>query len=170
MPIERSAILVSAVFLAVAATLAVLPRAEADEMSSEKDLARQAIEMWAGDATIDTSIFAAGYQNHQEPKAAGGRETIDLESWASLVASTHTTFPDLKVEILAQIGEEDRIATYWRFAGTQTGAYLDHPATGRAAEWTGVQIDRIAGGRIAESWVTWDFYSLLRDLGLDMPQ
>ena len=169
MSIERSARMVNAVLLTVAATLAVLAGAEADEMSNEKELSRQAVEMWAGDATIDTSIFSSGYQNHQEPKAAGGRETIDLESWASLVASNHVTFPDLKVEILAQIGEGDRIATYWRFAGTQTGAYLDHPATGRVAEWTGVQIDRVADGKIAESWVVWDFYSLLRDLGLEVP-
>ena len=139
-------------------------------MSGEKDLARQAVEMWAAHAPIDTSVFAPDYLNHQEPKAAGGRGTVDLESWTALVRSNHSALPDLTVEILAQIVEEGRVATYWRFSGTQTGVYLGHPATGRATTWTGVQIDRVAKGKIAESWVVWDFYSQFRELGLDSPR
>jgi hypothetical protein len=31
--------------------------------------------------------------------------------------------------------------------------------------WTGVQIDRIADGKIVESWVDWDKYRLFETLG-----
>ena len=47
-----------------------------------------------------------------------------------------------------------------------TGGYLGHPATGRTVTWTGVQVDRIAGGRIAESRVDWDMYRQFKGLGL----
>ncbi len=65
-------------------------------------------------------------------------------------------FPDTRVDILLQLAEGDLVATHWRFSGTQTGAYESHPQSGMQASWTGVQIDRIEGGKIVESWVSWD--------------
>lgn len=39
------------------------------------------------------------------------------------------------------------------------------PATGRRASWTGIVIDRVANGKIAESWVNWDMFGMFQRLG-----
>ena len=39
------------------------------------------------------------------------------------------------------------------------------PATGKQATVTGITIDRIADGRIAESWDNWDTLGLMQQLG-----
>ncbi|MEM8843156.1 MAG: ester cyclase [Pseudomonadota bacterium] len=153
-----------AILLILLVLAPVAARAETAAFTMQKDLSKQAVGMWAADAPMDLSIFDPGYQNHQAPLATGGSGTIDLETWARIVRDNHAAFPDLRVEILMQIAEDDRVATYWRFSGTQRGAYLGQPATDRRAAWTGVQIDRFMGGKIAESWVVWDFYSLLQEL------
>nr|WP_255732074.1 ester cyclase [Ruegeria sp. Ofav3-42] len=141
--------------------------AQENDVSAAKNLSRQALEMWAAESTIDEAIFAEGYQNHQAPLASGGTGSVDLTTWAGIVEDNHKAFPDLKVEILEQTAEGDRVSTHWRFYGTQNGPYLGLPATGRSVDWTGVQIDRIANGQIAESWVVWDFFTQRKQLGLE---
>jgi predicted ester cyclase len=42
--------------------------------------------------------------------------------------------------------------------------------TGKRATWTGIAIDRIAGGKIAESWVNWDMLGMLQQLGASKPR
>ncbi|CUK12576.1 putative ester cyclase [Ruegeria denitrificans] len=138
--------------------------AQQNDNSATKNLSRQAVEMWAADSTIDQSIFADGYQNHQAPLATGGTGSVDLATWVDIVEGNHKAFPDLKVEIFGQIAEGDRVSTHWRFFGTQKGSYLGVPASNRPVNWTGVQIDRIADGKIAESWVVWDYFTLRQEL------
>ena len=140
--------------------------AQQGDNSAAKSLSRQAVEMWAADSKIDEAIFAEGYQNHQAPLATGGTGSVDLATWAGIVADVHKAFPDLKVEIIGQIAEGDRVSTHWRFYGSQSGPYLGLPATGRPVNWTGVQIDRVADGKIAESWVVWDYYTMRQELGV----
>ncbi|MCP4383486.1 MAG: ester cyclase [Hyphomicrobiales bacterium] len=135
-------------------------------LDAEKELSRRALAMWAGGASLDTTIFAPDYVNHQEPAADGGVRAIDLAAWAAIVEANHRAFPDLSVEFLSQVAEGDRVATHWRFSATQTGAYEGLAATGKTISWTGIQIDRFANGRIAESWVVWDKYSQFEALGL----
>ncbi|MTI02622.1 ester cyclase [Roseibium sp. RKSG952] len=154
---------VSLVFSAVGGAMA-----QENDISTAKNLSRQVLEMWAADSTIDESIFADGYQNHQAPLATGGTGSIDLTTWVSIVEENHKAFPDLKVEILGQTAEGDRVSTHWRFYGTQNGTYLGLPATGRSVDWTGIQIDRFANGQIAESWVVWDFFTQRQQLGLEI--
>lgn len=139
-------------------------------LSEKKNIARQSLEMWAGDATVDAAaIFTDGYVNHQEPAASGGIQGIDRATWATIVAANHDAFPDLKVEILSQIAEGDLVATHWCISATQTGPYGGTPPSGRPVSWTGVQIDRFEGDKIAESWVSWDKHTQLVQLGLIPP-
>jgi predicted ester cyclase len=67
---------------------------------------------------------------------------------------------------LLQIAEGDVVATHWEFSATQSGDFRGQAATGKRATWTGVQIDRFGGGKIVESWVSWDKYRFFEQLGL----
>ena len=136
-------------------------------MDVQKSLARRSLELWSSRSQDDPSeIFTADYVNYQEPLAAGGVKSIDLATWKTVVAANHKAFPDLTVEVLMQVGEGDSVATHWRFSATQTGTYEGLAPTGKAVSWTGMQIDRFENGRIRESWVSWDKYTMFEELGL----
>ena len=64
-----------------------------------------------------------------------------------------------------QIAEGDMVATQFVSSGSQKGEIMGVPATGRKASWTGIVIDRIANGKIAETWVNWDKFGMLQQLG-----
>lgn len=133
----------------------------------QKALAVRSLGYWSsGDLSDLNEVFLDSYQNHQEPDVEGGPKTIDLAEWSSIVTGFHASFPKTDVEIFSQLCDQQFVATRWRFVETQTGDYLGLPPTGKTVSWTGIQIDRFKSGKIAESWVNWDMYSLLKQLGL----
>jgi steroid delta-isomerase-like uncharacterized protein len=76
-----------------------------------------------------------------------------------------TAFPDLRLTIEDVIAEGDRVVTRWTATGTQEAELFGIPATGKQATVTGITIGRIADGRIAENWISWDTLGLLQQLG-----
>jgi steroid delta-isomerase-like uncharacterized protein len=74
-------------------------------------------------------------------------------------------FPDLRVTVIDQIGDDDRVATRWRMEGTQTNRLMGIEASHRFMSIEGVRVDRIANGRIVETWNHWDTLDFLRQLG-----
>ena len=89
-----------------------------------------------------------------------GREGIRID-----VAAWRAGFPDLRLVVEDLIAEGDRVAYRYRLYGTHAGPFLAVPATGRAVVVAGFGIDRVADGRLAESWVCFDALDLLRQLG-----
>jgi steroid delta-isomerase-like uncharacterized protein len=71
----------------------------------------------------------------------------------------------VRLTIEDEIAEGDRVVTRWSARGTHEGEFFGIPATGKQATVTGVTIDRIIDGRIAESWTNWDTLGLLQQLG-----
>jgi steroid delta-isomerase-like uncharacterized protein len=74
-------------------------------------------------------------------------------------------FPDLRVTVLDQIADGDRVATRWQLEGTQTNRLMGIEASHRFVSIEGIRIDRIERGRIAETWNQWDVIGMLRQLG-----
>ncbi|MEM7122093.1 MAG: ester cyclase [Pseudomonadota bacterium] len=139
----------------------------AGSMDEEKALSAGSIEMWStGDLDLVDQTFTKDYINHQQPDVDGGVESLTLDEWTKALKGYRQSFPETTVEILMQVGEGDTVATHWRFTGTQTGTYLGLEPTGKTVTWTGTQIDRFEDGKIAESWVNWDMYTMFKQLGL----
>lgn len=137
------------------------------DAETQKALATQSIEIWStGDLSDTESVFTATYQNHQEPDVAGGPKTVDLAEWSATVTAYHASFPKTKIDILLQFGDEQFVTTRWRFSAVQKGEYLGLAPTGKTLSWTGIQIDRFENGKIAETWVNWDMYSMFKQLGI----
>jgi steroid delta-isomerase-like uncharacterized protein len=79
-----------------------------------------------------------------------------------------TDFPDLKLTVDDIIAEGDRVAVRMTWAGTQQDP-LDNwgsPATNRPTVWTATIFYRIECGQLRENWVTMDFLTQLRQLGI----
>ncbi|MDP9370811.1 MAG: ester cyclase, partial [Chloroflexota bacterium] len=80
---------------------------------------------------------------------------IDLaEYWAG--------FPDLRVVVEDLIAEGDRVVSRFVLHGTHLNPFLGLAPTGNAVVVPGVAIDRVSGGRLAESWVNLDLFGLVR--------
>jgi len=134
-------------------------------MSAEnKALARRLLEeaFNAGRLEVTDEIVASDFVGHdpalpEEVRGPGGlRELID---------GYRAAFPDIHITIEDQIADGDRVVTRWSAKGTHQGVLMGMTATGKQATVTGITIDRIAAGRIAESWNNWDTLGLMQQLG-----
>lgn len=61
-------------------------------------------------------------------------------------------FPDGQVVVDDLIAERDRVVAHVTLRGTQVGEFFGMPATGQPISVEGIEVFRIAGGKIAESW------------------
>lgn len=90
----------------------------------------------------------------------GGEGTL-----GTFVRALHTGMPDLNVSVDLQLTEGDRVVSRWTGRGTHTGDLLGLPASGNRASFTGISVDRVAGGQIQEEWQLWEQLSLLQQVG-----
>ena len=73
--------------------------------------------------------------------------------------------PDYQVEIRDLVAEEDKVAARITMTGTNTGDFMDIPATGSRVEFSGMYFVRIEDGKIVEHWGEEDSVRLLTQLG-----
>jgi steroid delta-isomerase-like uncharacterized protein len=93
------------------------------------------------------------------------------EGTKQLVTVYRNAFPDLHFTIDEQIAEGDKVATRWTVQGTHKGELAGIPATGKSSTVTGVTVDRIANGKIAETWGIFDQFGMMQQLGvIPMPE
>jgi len=95
---------------------------------------------------------------------SGGTEQ-GREEFADMIRAYRGGLPDYLCTIDDQIAEGDRVVTRWTVRGTQTAELIGVPATGRRVILTGVAIDRVADGKIVETWLEADIHRMLQDLG-----
>ena len=87
------------------------------------------------------------------------------EWFADLVHLYRRAFPDLRFEIQDQIAENDRVVTCLRMQGTQKGPLMGIGVSGKEVDITGIRVDRLFEGKIAESWFHWDSLGMLVQIG-----
>ena len=134
-------------------------------MSAEnKALARRLLEeaFNAGRLDVAEELVASDFVGHDPSLPEEVRGPAGLKE---LIAGYRTAFPDIHVTIEDQIADGDRVVTRWSAKGTHQGELMGMPATGKQATVTGITIDRIADGRIAESWNNWDTLGMMQQLG-----
>ncbi len=91
-------------------------------------------------------------------------DVLDASGVAAMMDDFLGAFPDLHYEFTHFIAEGDLVVERYAATGTQQGALGQLPASGRTATWTGVNIFRIACGRIAEVWSEVDALGRARQL------
>ncbi len=89
-----------------------------------------------------------------------------IEGFKRLRARYHSASSDIRTTIDDMIAEDDKVVTRWTTRGTHdNGEMLGVPPTGKQIEVTGITVNRISEGKIAEDWTVWDSLDLLRQLG-----
>ena len=133
-------------------------------MSAENEaVVRRAFEEVAmGDmATVD-EIIAPEFVRHD---LAGGPDTAGPEGVKRLIAGLRAAFPDLQTTIEDIFADGEKVVVRFSVRGTHSGPFMGIAPTGREATWRGVNIYRVSGGRIRETWQLADGLGLLRQLG-----
>jgi steroid delta-isomerase-like uncharacterized protein len=127
-----------------------------------KQTARRLYELLnAGQVAETADLVAADYEEHDPlPGQGTGREgALDRFSMLTTALAPHFTIEDL-------VAEGDRVVVRWTNAGTHVGDFAGIPATGKTFEISGVDIYRVADGRLREHWHVIDQFSMLGQLGL----
>ena len=81
-----------------------------------------------------------------------------------------TALPETHVTVEDMIAEEDKVVVRLSMSVTQHGAFLGLPPTGKHVTFTGIDIIRIAGGKLVERWAETDMLGLLQQLGVVPPR
>ena len=87
-----------------------------------------------------------------------------------LVELYRSAFPDIHFEHEDVVDLGDKVAHRWTFTGTHRGEIMGVEPTGRKVTVQGIEINRIADGKIAESWAISDALGMLEQLGVEVPE
>ena len=64
------------------------------------------------------------------------------------------------------LADGDRVIVRHHWTGTNKGPFFGMPPTGKSVKVAGMNIYRLAGGKIAEEWWGEDIYGLMVQLGV----
>jgi len=93
-------------------------------------------------------------------------ETFSLDDFKGGVQEMQDAFTEAHVEFGDQVSNGDKVVTRWIATGTHSGSFKGIPATGKRIRITGISIDRIENGKIAESWEVTDDLSVMMQVGI----
>jgi predicted ester cyclase len=94
-------------------------------------------------------LVAQDFINHSAaPGQNAGREGL----WHTFQDILHAGLSGLKVDVLDQVAEGDRVTTRKRITGLHSAPLLGIPATGREVTIDVIDIVRIGGGQYVEHW------------------
>jgi predicted ester cyclase len=71
---------------------------------------------------------------------------------ADFLAQFRIGFPDLRSHEDALLGDGDLVVIRWTITGTHTGTFFGVAATGRTIQVAGMDILRVADGKLVEHW------------------
>jgi steroid delta-isomerase-like uncharacterized protein len=125
---------------------------------------RYAEAVWnSQDLDVADEIFTADHVYHDSllPDLPQGPEGVRQRRSIYLAA-----MPDAKVTLKRILTDGQHVAADWTYAGTNSGAIMGMPPTGKSASIGGSHFFRFEGERIAETWTYPDNLGLLQQLGL----
>ncbi|HEV2109492.1 MAG TPA: ester cyclase [Thermomicrobiales bacterium] len=112
-----------------------------------------------GDTRLIPELVAADHVRHAPDGDLYGPEGVRIN-----LAEWRTGLPDLRVVIEDLFAGGDRVVSRFVLHGTYDGPFLGVPTTRQEVALVGIGIDRVAGDRLAESWIYLDVLGLLRHL------
>src|SRR5438270_13662004 len=97
---------------------------------------------------------------HGQPPIEG------LEAYRQFGSLYFSAFPDLQINPEDLTAEEDKVTMRYGWRGTHKGELMGIPPTGKQVTTWGISILRVANGKIAEQWDSFDNLGMLQQLGV----
>jgi len=98
-------------------------------------------------------------------QATPNLEVRSLEEFKDFLRQDVAVFPDNTQTFTHVIAEGDMVATWATYEGTQLGQMGAFPPSAKRVRFDFAAILRVADGKLAEEWVTWDNMTILAQLG-----
>jgi predicted ester cyclase len=135
-------------------------------MSANTDVVRRVEEAYnsqkleALDDLIDANLEAHTPGSDQIPP---GLEGIKAAHQMAMGA-----FPDRKTEIIDAFDEGDLVVSHVRMTGTNTGGlpWFGVPANDKPVDIRWIQISRVDGGKLRQTWAQMDLAMMMQQLGV----
>ena len=125
---------------------------------------RMTEEFWnAGNLTVVDEFYAVGFCSH-DPNG-----TMDLEQFKQQAAAYFVAFPDLNIITDDLVAEGDKVVKRWTAHCTHKGELMGIPPTGKQITVTGLEMFRLAGGKIVEIWSIMDSLGMMQQIGVIPP-
>jgi steroid delta-isomerase-like uncharacterized protein len=129
-----------------------------------KAIMRRFIDAVFNEKRVDRGdeFVARDYLDHSAlPGQAPGIEGAK-QRWAMFNAA----IPDMRTTIEDLVAEGDKVVVRYTVEGTQQGEMMSIPPTGKPFQMTGINITRMAGGKLAEHWEQADMLGMMQQLGV----
>jgi steroid delta-isomerase-like uncharacterized protein len=105
-------------------------------------------------------LFTESHRLH-DPQVPSGEGPQGMSD----VVSTYQVGVDGSWGIEDLFSAGDRVVVRWTGSGTHVGEVNGIPATGKPVSVDAITIHRMEGGKIAETWETWDTLGFLQQIG-----
>ncbi len=134
-------------------------------MSQENEaVVRRAFdEIAQGELAVADEIIAPEFVRHD--LGANFPDVAGPEGVRRLIAALRAAFPDIQTTLEDVISDGDRVVVRFTARGTHEGHFQGVAPTGRRVAWAGINIYRVANGRIRETWQLADLLGLMQQLG-----
>jgi predicted ester cyclase len=113
-----------------------------------------------GDVVSWRQNFAAGWKATPPLPA----KPSEVDGYEGVIGAFRAGVPDLKVEQIEIIANDDVVAVRSKVTGTNTAPLFGQPPTNRAITFTAMDIHRITDGKIVETWHVEDFLAMQKQL------
>ncbi len=114
-------------------------------------------------------IYSPGVMVHDPSQS---QDIIGLAALKAQYGNTHAAVPDVKFSLDDLYLKGNKIVWIFTMSGTMTAPFRtslgELPPTGRSFRLTGVAVDRIVDGKIAEEWVYFNVLDILQPLGFTL--
>ena len=120
-------------------------------------------EVWnKGNLDVAAEVFTEDYVRHD---LRPGTALLGPEGQKRIAADFRAAFPDLHMTVDFMLAEGDLVAARWTNEGTNTGPWGGVPPTGKHIRFCGVNIFRIANGKVVEIWNHRDDLGVMQQTG-----
>jgi steroid delta-isomerase-like uncharacterized protein len=142
-------------------TLTVQPTEEDAAAAMEANF----LAIW-NDANYESipDIFAEDFVMHHSslPEPLTG-----IEAYTEFVKSNATAFSDFELKFGEFYASGDMTFLFWKASGINDGPLPDGtPATGNTIKIWGMAANKMVDGKIVETWIVFNQYDMLRQLGM----
>ena len=139
-------------------------------VEQNKTLVRRYFEAAGEDPAIYDEILSADFQSHAIHHATMTSDEVrGPEPFKAAAAALQATWADRQLVIDELIAEGDRVMAWWTFRGRQVGDAFGVPATGKEITYSGINIFRVANGKLAETWDIFDRLWIWQQMGVLPP-
>lgn len=132
--------------------------------ADNRELVRRIIEDGFNEDRFEVfdDVLAADVVLHEagEPEPLRGTEEVK-----AFFRTYRTAFPDAHIHVDQLLAADDLVAVRWTGTGTHDGDLHGIDPTGAEVSIMGMEMYRVADGRIVEGWAVFDSLGMLQQVG-----